>query len=223
MSIYVQPSAASTNPGKPGSESVIPLAERKIVFGGIEGILRFHKESLLPAMETAGKEILAGTADPDGSISAQAARAMGDVFRSYNPFMRQYSSYINNFDNSLARMRTWTAETPSSAHGSPSAFGSASKPSSPAGGSVQLATVSMGLGMNSVAPNVTADSLPTTRSNLTAAQRKRIKSFLKVSDGETELTISAAVCIDPTVRSTLKAICYFRFSASLGTSCCLRI
>jgi hypothetical protein len=174
-------------------------------------------------METAGKEILAGTADPDGSISAQAARAMGDVFRSYNPFMRQYSSYINNFDNSLARMRTWTAETPSSAHGSPSGFGTGSKPSSPAGGSVQLATVSMGLGMSSMAPTVTADSLPTTRSNLTAAQRKRIKSFLKVSAIVMLLTLSDAVCTARIAKSTWRATCFSRFSASRGTSCCLRI
>lgn len=181
VSIYVQPSAMSINPGKPGSESIIPMSERKIVFGGIEGILRFHKESLLPAMEAAGKDILSGVPDTDGTLSAQAARAMGDVFRSYNPFMRQYSSYINNFDNALARMRTWTSDASSSNNGSPSGFGSSSKPSSPAASSVQLATVSMGLGMSSMAPTVTADAIPTTRSNLTAAQRKRIKSFLKVS------------------------------------------
>lgn len=89
--------------------------------------------------------------------------------------MKQYSTYINNFDNALSRMKTWTA--PTSAPPTPAFPSKAVSPNMP---SIASAAVSVGMGMTSV-PMAVTESVPHSGSSMTASQRKRVKSFLKVS------------------------------------------
>lgn len=156
---------------------MVPLAERKVVFGGLDSLLTFHRDSLLPRLEEAAAPIFAierkgQTADHDGAISREIALQIGDVFRTYNPFMRMYSTFINNFDNSLQRLQSWMLPPTSSAMTSPNASSS------------HIAT--MGIGAMSIAsPSLTADPAVGGAGSaaLSTAQRKRIKHFLKVSHG----------------------------------------
>ncbi len=152
---------------------MIPVGERKIVFGGIEGILRFHKDSFLPALETATKELIDSGDDATGDVSKRAATSVGQVFRTYNPFMRQYSAYINNFDFALQRLRKWTS------HGHQSS--PTSNVSSPGGIGVQMAAVGVGLGLAAVTPPATPDVQNPPSLPLSSSQRKRVRAFLHVS------------------------------------------
>lgn len=155
---------------------MIPVGERKIVFGGIEGILRFHMDSFLPALEGATKELLKNGDDETGDVSKRAATNVGQVFQAYNPFMRQYSAYINNFDFALQRLRKWTAHSHQALTGSPTSFAS-----SPGAGGIQMAAVGVGLGMSAVTPPATPDTPGQASLPLNSSQRKRVRSFLHVS------------------------------------------
>lgn len=92
VEIYVKPSEAPAVGNS--KDTVIPLQERKIVFGGLSGLLQFHEATFLPKLEVAAAPILKGGEDQDGSLSMDAALGVADVFRVYNPFMRMYSTYI---------------------------------------------------------------------------------------------------------------------------------
>ncbi|WVR06412.1 hypothetical protein IAU60_003443 [Kwoniella sp. DSM 27419] len=169
ISIYVKPAGQAVNPNK-SNETVIPAAERKIVFGGIESILTIHRDNFLPALEKAVKTLLEGQDDEEGNMSAAAAHSVGEVFRTYIAYMKQYSTYINNFDNALSRMQTWSA--PSSTPNTP-AF--SSKPSTP---NVGISQSSVSVGMSVIA-NLSDTTTPTSGSQMTASQKKRVKTFLK--------------------------------------------
>ena len=173
VTIYVKPAAAPVGTAK-GGETVVPAAERKVVFGGIESILSIHRDNLLPALEKAVKPLLEGVDDDEGELSTRTAHAVGEVFRTYIAYMKQYSTYINNFDNALSRMKTWTA--PTSAPGTP-AFGprhsqTATTPS------ISSAAISVGVGLGAVSlPS--GDPVPHSGSQMSTSQRKRVKTFLK--------------------------------------------
>lgn len=102
VDIYVRPAAAPANMiGNVTStkETIVPASERKIVFGGLEALFLFHKESFLPALEAASAPLLgpngaANDADCDGKLSSDVAMALGLVFISHAAFMKMYSSYI---------------------------------------------------------------------------------------------------------------------------------
>lgn len=100
VDIYVKPSAANvTILSGVGSnkETVIPAAERKIVFGGLDAIFSFHKESFLPALEEAIAPLLAPGAekkDADGQLSLEVAHNVSNIFKTHVAFMRMYSTYI---------------------------------------------------------------------------------------------------------------------------------
>ncbi|KAK8858673.1 hypothetical protein IAR55_002902 [Kwoniella newhampshirensis] len=162
VSIYVRPAGHPVNPNKSNTETVVPSSERKIVFGGVESILSIHRDNFLPALEKAVKSLLEGTDDDEGSLSADTAHHVGEVFRTYIAYMKQYSTYINNFDNALSRMKTWTA--PNSTPNTP-AF--SSKSTVPSVG--VLATAAMGM----------SDSVSHSGAQLTTSQKKRVKAFLK--------------------------------------------
>ncbi|KAL7417768.1 hypothetical protein BDY24DRAFT_411722 [Mrakia frigida] len=164
VELYVKPSEAPFN-GIGSKETVVPLAERKVVFNGLSGLLQFHLESFLPKLEAAARPLLSlNVDDQDGALSRAVAADVGDVFRTYNPFMRMYSTYINNFDNSLQRLKSWTvAPSPSSTPGSPT--------------SSTAALATMGLALSAVSPPLTPDG--SSSSSLTSTQRKRVKAFLK--------------------------------------------
>ncbi|KAG0709057.1 hypothetical protein DFH29DRAFT_355432 [Suillus ampliporus] len=181
VDIYIKPSGAPVNlisgVGS-GKESVIPSAERKIVFSGIEALFSFHKESFLPSLEKAAAPLLqkppaGGELDPNGQLSVEVATAVAGCFLRYAAFMRMYSTYINNFDNSVQRIRFWSTDRPVAGNASP---GSSVTPSS---STAQL----VGLGIATSSPSVPATmsdpSSPSHTAHLTSGQRRRIKQFLK--------------------------------------------
>lgn len=172
--IYVGPAAAASSGGV--GDSVVPATERRIVFGGIEGIMRFHTDSFLPALKEAASEVLSRgvrAEDADGERSRSAARAIGEVFRTYQPYMRQYSAYINNFDFALARLAAWTLPAATGAV-QPGANGSAGSPG--VNGSLHAITSIAGAaGGAALGANAGSSS---THSPLTPSQRKRVKHYL---------------------------------------------
>jgi hypothetical protein len=175
VSIYIRPSCQLVKAGQ--SETVVPVAERKIVFGGIESILTIHRDNLLPALEKAVRPLLEGTDDEEGQLSTQTAHNVGEVFRTYIAYMKQYSTYINNFDNALSRMKTWTASaiTPTSSMPPTPAYG---KPSSPNIASA-ISSAALSVGMMSAASLSLGDNVPLSGNQMTANQKKRVKIFLK--------------------------------------------
>ena len=99
VDIYVRPAASTVNMISSVStsrETVVPSAERKIVFGGVEALFSFHKESFLPALEAAASPLLRAEPgdDVDGKLSSDVAMAVGRMFVSHAAFMKMYSSYI---------------------------------------------------------------------------------------------------------------------------------
>ncbi|KAI0963494.1 hypothetical protein AcW1_000556 [Taiwanofungus camphoratus] len=177
VDIYVTPAAAPANvlTGQ-RQETVVPVAERKIVFSGLDALFYFHRESFLPALEHASAPLLVQSEelakkDADGYLSLDVAMKVAQTFVSHAAFMKMYSTYINNFDNSLQRIRTWVSDKPA-----PSSGGTLS----PSSSSAHL--VGLGITMSAVtAPGALPDSapMPNAAASLSSSQRKRIKSYLK--------------------------------------------
>lgn len=102
VDIYIKPGSMPVNilSGVSSSkETVVPMSERKIVFGGIEALFSFHNESFLPALEKAAAPMMQSSeelqqTDIDGQLSMQVAKAVGDIFVKHAAFMKMYSSYI---------------------------------------------------------------------------------------------------------------------------------
>ncbi|CAL1695962.1 unnamed protein product [Somion occarium] len=178
VDIYIKPAGAPVNVlsgvGQ-SKDTVIPAAERKVVFQGLESLFSFHKASFLPALERAAAPVMRPSdelllVDADGETSMSAARAVAQAFVSHAAFMKMYSTYINNFDNSVQRIKAWLSDR----SGSP---GQSLSPSSSSAG-----VVGLGLAMSAIStPGVMPDGGPV-NSNLaplTSSQKKRIKSYLK--------------------------------------------
>ncbi|SJL06228.1 uncharacterized protein ARMOST_09564 [Armillaria ostoyae] len=157
-------------------ETIVPPSERKVVFNGVDALFSFHKESFLPSLEVAPAPLMKlkvdQDTDTDGQLSLNVAKAVGKIFVKHAGFMKMYSSYINNFDHSVQRVKYWTSVRNVSGSASP---GSTMSPSS---STAQL--VGLGLTMSAVSsPTVVESSsglaeLP----NLSHSQRKRIRSYL---------------------------------------------
>ncbi|KAI0257518.1 hypothetical protein BJV78DRAFT_1293142 [Lactifluus subvellereus] len=169
IDIYIKPAAAPANLlGGVSStkETVIPAAERKIVFSGLDSLFSFHKDIFLPALELAANPVLRTQAkqseqEMEGVLSANAARGIARTFVSHAAFMRMYSTYINNFDHSVQRIKQWVIDRPGAAI-------------SPSPHSPSLTTQpAVGAG----ASNVVSDS--SAGPQLTSSQKRRIKSYLK--------------------------------------------
>jgi hypothetical protein len=102
IDIYIKPAAAPVNLlGGVSStkETVIPAAERRIVFSGIDSLFSFHKDIFLPALELAADSALRSLPqrseeEADGTLSANTARGIARTFVSHAAFMRMYSTYI---------------------------------------------------------------------------------------------------------------------------------
>lgn len=82
-----------------GKDQVVPVSERKIVFGDVESLFSFHKGNFLPALEKASRPLLspegaAADAESEGKLSSDVAMAVGRTFSSHAAFMKMYSSYI---------------------------------------------------------------------------------------------------------------------------------
>ncbi|KAJ3790255.1 hypothetical protein GGU10DRAFT_340918 [Lentinula aff. detonsa] len=173
MDIYIKPACANVTvlSGVGSSkETVVPAPERKIVFGAVDGLISFHKDSFLPSLEKAVAPLMEPSAgkDVDGQLSLSVATSVGDMFWKYAAFMRMYSTYINNFDSAVQRVKNWSASS------SPS-----NTTMSPSSSTSQLAT--MGLAMSAMSnPNTIADGAAHAGApNLSSSQRKRIRQYLK--------------------------------------------
>jgi hypothetical protein len=102
IDIYIKPAAAQVNLlGGVSStkDTIIPAAERKIVFSGLDSLFSFHKDIFLPALELAANPVLRSQANQseqemEGILSANAARGIARTFVSHAAFMRMYSTYI---------------------------------------------------------------------------------------------------------------------------------
>ena len=95
--IYIKPAASPVTVLGGLGQTVVPAAERKIVFSGLEALFSFHKESFLPALAKATAPIRSpglAEADADGKLSLDVARAVAQIFVSHAAFMKMYSSYI---------------------------------------------------------------------------------------------------------------------------------
>ncbi|KAK0456257.1 hypothetical protein EV421DRAFT_1895502 [Armillaria borealis] len=179
MDIYIKPGCAPVNmlTGGSSKETIVPPSERKVVFNGVDALFSFHKESFLPSLEVAAAPLMKPKADQDadadGQLSLNVAKAVGNIFVKHAAFMKMYSSYINNFDHSVQRVKYWTSDRNVSGSSSP---GSTMSPSS---STAQL--VGLGLTMSAVSsPTVVESSSgPAGLPNLSSSQRKRIRSYLK--------------------------------------------
>ncbi|KAJ7492899.1 hypothetical protein FB451DRAFT_1336695 [Mycena latifolia] len=174
VDIYIKPGAAPVNVlGASSKDTVVPAPERKIVFGGIDALFSFHKDSFLPALEIAAAPLMKSSAelleaDADGQLSLTVAKAIGSMFLKHAAFMRMYSSYINNFDNAVQRVKNWTATA---------------GPATPA----QVVTPStsqlagLGLALSAISsPHVGPDGGSATGvPPLSTSQRKRLRTYLK--------------------------------------------
>ncbi|KIP12013.1 hypothetical protein PHLGIDRAFT_82614 [Phlebiopsis gigantea 11061_1 CR5-6] len=171
--IYIKPAAAPVTSLSGVGQSMLPSAERKIVFGGLEALFSFHKESFLPALERVCAPIMRPSAelaeaDGDGTISLNVARAVANIFVSHAAFMKMYSTYINNFDSSVQRIKTWVTDKPAGVASS----------LSPSSSTAQL--VGLGLTMSAViAPSNLPESSSGNVATLSSSQRRRIKGYLK--------------------------------------------
>jgi hypothetical protein len=101
VDIYVKAASVPVNSltSATSKETVVPVVERKIVFGSIDPLFSFHKESFLPALEAAAAPILTSAAalqdaDADGQLSLSVAKAVGGTFARHAAFMKMYSTYI---------------------------------------------------------------------------------------------------------------------------------
>ncbi|OBZ78529.1 FYVE, RhoGEF and PH domain-containing protein 2 [Grifola frondosa] len=156
-------------------DTVVPAQERKIVFSGLEALFSFHKESFLPALERASAPLLSpkegSKGDVDGHLSSDVARDVANTFVSHAAFMKMYSTYINNFDNSVQRIRTWVSD-----RSGPSSGGQTLSPSS---SSAQL--VGLGLTMAAGIASTTSPDGPSAHNvaPLSSSQKKRIRAYIK--------------------------------------------
>ncbi|KAF8898532.1 hypothetical protein BD779DRAFT_1484423 [Infundibulicybe gibba] len=175
VDIYIKPSCVPVNllSGVGTSkDTLLPASERRVVFGGIDALFSFHKESFLPALEIAAAPIMRPSselqeADADGQLSLSVAKAVGNMFLKHAAFMRMYSSYINNFDQSVQRVKYWSADRHVAGSTSPAST---------------LSPSGLGLSMSAISsPGVTSEGGPSATGvpNLSSGQRRRIKSYLK--------------------------------------------
>ncbi|KAJ7783474.1 hypothetical protein DFH07DRAFT_995611 [Mycena maculata] len=175
VDIYIKPGAAPVNVlGGSSKDTVVPASERKIVFGGIDALFSFHKESFLPALEIAAAPLMKTSAelleaDADGQLSLTVAKAIGSMFLKHAAFMKMYSSYINNFDNAVQRVKNWTATAAPTSTPAPAVTPSTS----------QLA--GLGLALSAISnPHVAPTSGEATGvPPLSTSQRKRLRTYLK--------------------------------------------
>ncbi|CDO75268.1 hypothetical protein BN946_scf184967.g21 [Trametes cinnabarina] len=175
VDIYIKPASAPVNGIGQNKDTVVPAHERKIVFSGLEALFYFHRESFLPALERATAPLLVpgqkDQVDTDGQVSLSVARDVANTFVSHAAFMKMYSTYINNFDNSVQRIRLWTTDKSGST--------TPAQTLSPSSSSAQL--VGLGLAMSAGLGNTpSADGANAASGvSLTSSQRKRIKAYLK--------------------------------------------
>ncbi|THH10544.1 hypothetical protein EW145_g1259 [Phellinidium pouzarii] len=159
VDIYVRPASVSVSSigsvTSSNKDTVVPAAERKVVFGGLEALFIFHKKSFLPALEAAAAPLFtpqgsAVDADSGGKLSSDVAI---------------------NFENSVSRIRQWVTDRPAPAP--PSAT------LSPSSSTAHLANMAISMSAISAPSSSLVDGMSAGKTLLTSGQRKRIKAYLK--------------------------------------------
>ncbi|KAI0094676.1 hypothetical protein BDY19DRAFT_982098 [Irpex rosettiformis] len=175
VDIYIKPAAAPVNVLSGVGQAAVPASERKVVFSGLEALFQFHKESFLPTLERAAEPLMHPASDldlidADGQTSLSVARQVAQTFVSHAAFMKMYSTYINNFDNSVQRLKAWVSDRAGAPAGALTA------------GSSTAHLVGVGLSMSAASTPVTAPASGSSSADLTplsSSQKKRIKHYLK--------------------------------------------
>ncbi|KII93334.1 hypothetical protein PLICRDRAFT_99859 [Plicaturopsis crispa FD-325 SS-3] len=181
VDIYIKPGCAPVNMlSGVGStkDTVVPASERKVVFSGVDALFSFHKESFLPALETAAAPLMKPPAmlkeaDAHGQLSRDVVTAVASMFLKHAAFMKMYSTYINNFDNSVQRVKHWTSNRPNTP--------GSTTPANPTPSSSNVQLVGLGLSLSAVStPAAASDASSSTGlASLSTGQKKRIKTYLK--------------------------------------------
>lgn len=104
-------------------------------------------------------------------VSQQVATDVAEVFKSYHPFMRQYSSYINNFDYALIRLNAWSEKG-----GTGTVLVGASSGHSDTNAGMVAGSVSAGLAIASNQSGVPGRYVSV---GMNPVQKKRVRAFLK--------------------------------------------
>ncbi|GAA6021200.1 hypothetical protein JCM10207_008352 [Rhodosporidiobolus poonsookiae] len=147
--IYVDSASVPISTSGTGKKvATVPAAERRAVFGNIEAIRDFHRMILLPDILAAARA---------GGDSIEVAGKVGEVFINHASFLKIYSSYINSFDDALARIQTWAKTSSSSRPGT--AMGYSGSPS---------------LGSSTI-----FDATAGIASSLSSSEKKRIRHWVK--------------------------------------------
>jgi hypothetical protein len=104
---------------------IVPLHDRRQVFGNIEGILHFHSEAFAPALheaaqcaldayETAASEKDAIAYEKFQTLTARAAEQVARTFERHAAFFRMYAAYVNNVDTAQKCVASWSSTQVSS-------------------------------------------------------------------------------------------------------------
>ncbi|KAH8921149.1 hypothetical protein BT69DRAFT_356469 [Atractiella rhizophila] len=168
VDIYVKEAekeVAVSSTGK--KEPVVPIAERRTIFGNIDNIIHFHESVFLPNLESA-VEILFIKRKAGDTVDTAFIRFMADqvarVFTQHSAFFKLYAPYINNFDLALSRLKAWNAPKSPPPPTSSSSYSMAK--------SVSSMGAAVSLGMSGITEQ--NSSMP-----LSESQKKRLKGYLK--------------------------------------------
>jgi hypothetical protein len=94
VTLYIEPASApyrSSSSVTAVRETVIPQAERKLVFSVAESIEQFHAAVFLPALETATAQLFTerkSVTSLDQSILAQAVNSIAEVFSRHAAYLK---------------------------------------------------------------------------------------------------------------------------------------
>lgn len=174
VDIYVKPAMAPAdgNSGVP----VIPCNEHRAVFGNVEALLQFHRGVFLPLLLTVAAPLLDHDQEKAAEMAPEETAAIAEkiaaVFTDHAAFFKMYSSYINNCDSAQSHISAWMAGPTASNGGGLSLRGTSGYNALQA-----LGAMSAQQGSLAGAGSMMGGSSPDC--NLTASQRKKIKTFMK--------------------------------------------
>ncbi|KAE8542357.1 hypothetical protein D1P53_001132 [Cryptococcus gattii VGV] len=102
-------------PSKPGSKvspettfgTILTAEERKIMFRGLEEILKLHSQHILPRLVDATQDVLQGVDDLEDDRSIKAVINICKVFCEFSEWLKLYSSYSATCDNATIKLTQW--------------------------------------------------------------------------------------------------------------------
>lgn len=90
----------------------IPRDEVRVVFGMIESIQMLHRDFLPPALASVIQRLLNSSGameqqGDDSQASTQVAAKVGEIFRTYAPYLKQYAIHINGHEGARQQVLLW--------------------------------------------------------------------------------------------------------------------